>query len=54
MEKKLGRPLGLLKGKNRNIRLTDEQWKTFREKLGIEWLREQIEIAENAPPLTKE
>jgi hypothetical protein len=28
--------------KNRNIRLTDPEWKTFREKLGVQWLREQI------------
>jgi len=27
---------------NRNIRLNDEEWKTFREDLGVEWLRTQI------------
>lgn len=36
----------------RNIRLSDEHWKTFREQLGMDWLRKQIEKAEkkaNAP-----
>ena len=27
---------------NRNIRLNDDEWKTFREELGAEWLRAQI------------
>jgi hypothetical protein len=29
-------------GANRNIRLTDDEWETFKEELGIRWLREQI------------
>ena len=29
-------------GRNRNIRLTDEEWETFKDELGIRWLREQI------------
>lgn len=41
-EPKRGRPPGLRVGKNRQIRLTDQQWQVFREKLGIKWLREQI------------
>lgn len=43
MEKKVGRPLGLLKGANRNIRLTDAEWSTFRTQMGPEWLRAKIE-----------
>lgn len=31
--------------KNRNIRLNDTEWETFREQLGVKWLREQIALA---------
>lgn len=27
---------------NRNIRLNDEEWLTFREDMGAEWLRSEI------------
>lgn len=44
---RIGRPpSGRELPKNRNIRLTEAQWKTFREKLGPKWLREQIDNAE--------
>jgi hypothetical protein len=32
--------------KNRNIRLTDHQWQVFREKLGVQWLKERIAEAD--------
>lgn len=47
MIKKLGRPPATTPPmKSRHIRLTDKQWQTFKDKLGPEWLREQIEKAE--------
>lgn len=42
MINKGGRPPNEVPNKNRNIRLTDQEWQTFREKLGLKWLREQI------------
>lgn len=44
-EPKIGRPRGLLKGVNRNIRLTDAEWGAFKELLGVEWLRKRIASA---------
>lgn len=45
----------------RSIRLSDERWKTFIDRLGMDWLRKQIDKAEKkanaaktATPLTKE
>lgn len=38
---KLGSPL-----KNRAIRMSDSEWKTFKLLLGMDWLRKQIEKAE--------
>lgn len=45
--------------KNRNIRLNDEEWEAFRQRLGVKWLREQIAAAiatqaETQTPTTKE
>lgn len=37
-------------GANRNIRLTDEQWAIFKERLGIDWLRDQIAKAAKRSP----
>lgn len=31
---------------NRAIRLSDQEWNSFRSLLGMEWLRKQIEKAE--------
>lgn len=39
--------------KNRNIRLNDEEWETFRELLGVKWLREQISAAIASQVTTK-
>ena len=30
---------------SRNIRLTDEHWAAFRELLGVDWLKKQIDKA---------
>lgn len=51
-EPKRGRPFinGTQPAKNRNVRLTDEEWQTFREQLGVKWLRKQI--AEASTKLT--
>jgi hypothetical protein len=48
MKKKTGRPANLVENKGRNIRLTDTEWKTFCDKLGPAWLRDQIKQAEAA------
>lgn len=48
-EARIGRPpLAQTAGKNRNIRLTDAEWKAFCDKLGPAWLRNQIKLAESA------
>lgn len=45
-KKRLGRPPTTGKTPNRNIRLTDHQWKVFCAKLGPDWLRKQIAKAD--------
>ena len=40
---------------SRNIRLSDEHWKAFKELLGVDWLKKQIDRAvakENRKPTT--
>lgn len=45
-ENPVGRkPISGEAAKNKTVRLTEPEWKIFREKLGMTWLREQIKKA---------
>jgi hypothetical protein len=53
-EARRGRPLyGLEPAKNRTIRLDDRRWRIFKERLGLEWLRQKIDEEDRLQPPTK-